>query len=192
MRRAVRATACAVALLAAVLASFAAAQDAYYPQAPGTSWTYDSGETQTLSGPRDVDGIEATVLTHYMQGAPISEEILEHRADGVVSHGTAAGGRLMRYRPPLQVWPAAPLEPGTSWRSTTTVNGVDVTLDSQVLGTQGVQTPAGRFNALHVRQTTLTSSGGRTELDLFFVPTVGVVRFVTQDGTRIDLIELTR
>lgn len=187
--RTVRILASVVVVLAA---SGAWAQDAYYPQAPGTSWTYDSGETQTLSGPREVDGVALTVLTHYMHGAPVSEELLEHGPDGVRSHGTAAGGEVMRYVPPLQVWPPAPLEAGTSWRSTTTVNGIDVTLDSQVLGTQGVRTPAGRFNALHVRQTTLTSSGGRTELDLFFVPTVGVVRFVTQDGTRIDLIELTR
>lgn len=69
------------------------------------------------------------------------------------------------------------------------MNGVDITLAAEVLGVQGIETPAGRFNALRLRQTTLTSSGGRTALDVYFVPTVGVVRFVTQDGTRIDLIE---
>ena len=50
-------------------------------------------------------------------------------------------------------------------------------------------TPAGRFNALLIRQTSLTSTGGQTVLDLYFVPGIGVVRFVTQDGTIIDLIE---
>ena len=53
----------------------------------------------------------------------------------------------------------------------------------------GVATPAGRFNALLIQQTSLTSTGGQTVLELYFVPGVGVVRFVTQDGTIIDLIE---
>jgi hypothetical protein len=58
-----------------------------------------------------------------------------------------------------------------------------------VVGLRGVQTPAGRFNALQIRQRTLTSTGGQTLLDLFLVPGVGIVRFVTEDGTVIDLIE---
>ena len=166
------------------------AQQGYYPSAPGLSWTYSNGETQTLSGPREVLGGDRMVLTHYFGGVPVSEEILDYDA-GVVSHGTAAGGEIMGYRPPLTVYPPSPMQAGDSWQSTTNVGGIDLTLSSEVLGAAGVQTPAGRFNALRVRQTTLTSSGGRTVLALFFGPTVGVVRFVTQDGTRLDLIERT-
>ncbi|MEX2501765.1 MAG: hypothetical protein WD336_05265 [Trueperaceae bacterium] len=180
------------AWLIAGLGATAWAQDGYFPSAPGTTWTYDNGETQTLSGPRDVDGVRMMTLTHYMDGTPISEELLVYGGDGVISHGTAAGGAVMRYAPPLRVYPPPPLEPGDQWRSSTRVNGIDVTLANEVVGTQGVQTAAGRFNALLIRQTTLTSSGARTQLDLFFVPTVGVVRFVTQDGTQIDLIDMTR
>ncbi len=58
-----------------------------------------------------------------------------------------------------------------------------------MLAIRGVQTQAGRFNALHIRQRTLTNSGASTTLDLFFVPSIGVVRYVTQDGTLVDLIE---
>ncbi|MDZ7800159.1 MAG: hypothetical protein U5K81_05120 [Trueperaceae bacterium] len=166
----------------------AAAQGSYYPDTPGVSWTYSNGETQTLGGPREVLGDSRIVLTHAYQGVPVSEEYLSF-GDGVRSHGTAAGGEIMAYDPPLIVYPPSPLEPGDTWESTTQVNGVDITLAAEVLGVQGIETPAGRFNALRLRQTTLTSSGGRTALDVYFVPTVGVVRFVTQDGTRIDLIE---
>lgn len=179
-------SACAWLLL--LVATSALAQPAYYPSEAGLSWTYSNGETQTLSGPRDVGGAERMVLTHYFGGVPVSEEVLAY-GDGVVSHGTAAGGEVMTYRPPLTVYPPSPLRAGDTWQSTTTVGGIDITLSSEVLGTAGVQTPAGRFNALRIRQTTLTSSGGRTVLELFFVPTVGVVRFLTQDGTTIDLIE---
>ena len=58
-----------------------------------------------------------------------------------------------------------------------------------MLAIRGVKTPAGRFNALQIRQQTVTSNGARTVMDLFFVPSVGVVRFVTQDGTTVDLID---
>lgn len=182
---------CWTATLAAlVLIGTAFAQQEYFPSAPGTSWTYSNGETQTLSGPRDVLGGPKMVLTHFYEGVPVSEEYLDYTA-GVVSHGTAAGGVVMTYMPPLTVYPPPPLQAGDTWQSTTTVSGIDITLSSEVVGTVGVQTPAGRFNALRIRQTTLTSSGGRTVLEIYFVPSVGVVRFLTQDGTAIDLIEGT-
>lgn len=166
----------------------ASAQQDYFPSEPGLSWTYSNGETQTLSGPRAVLGEELIVLTHFFEGAPVSEEYLDYSA-GVTSHGTAAGGTVMPYSPPLTVYPPPPLRQGDSWQSTTTVGGIEITLDSEVIGTVGIQTPAGRFNALRIRQTTLTSSGGRTVLEVFFVPSIGVVRFLTQDGTAIDLID---
>lgn len=179
--------ACALLLLLAAGSAVQAQQD-YFPSEPGSSWTYSNGETQTLSGPREVMGERLMVLTHWFEGTPVSEEYLDFSA-GVVSHGTAAAGEVMAYAPPLTVYPPPPLQTGDSWQSTTTFGGVEITLSSEVLGTEGVQTPAGRFNALRIRQTTLTSSGGRTVLELYFVPSVGVVRFLTQDGTAIDLIE---
>jgi len=175
-----------------LLAAHAVASD-YYPAGAGATWTYSSGETQVLSGPRDVGGLTVMVLTHYLDGIPVSEDYLVFDADGVRTVGTAAAGNVVRYDPPLIVYPAPPLQPGTTWTSTTdvaTASGVvGITLSAEVLGLRGVQTTAGRFNALQIRQRTLTSTGGSTVLDLFLVPGVGVVRFVTEDGTTIDLIE---
>ena len=186
--RAVLAAARALTACAALLLGVAWAQG-YYPNEPGMSWTYSSGETQTLSGPREVEGRQLLVLTHYFEGVPISEDYLEYTDQGVFSHGSAAGGQVFQYRPALVVYPPSPLEAGMTWTGTTALPGFDLTLSAEVLGLRGVATPAGRFNAFHIRQTTLTSNGGQTVLDIYFVPTVGIVRFETQDGTVIDLIE---
>ncbi len=179
----------ATVVVTAVLLLQGALAQGYYPTGQGFSWTYSSGETQTLSGQRDLNGRQVWVLVHYFEGVPISEDYLEYGASGVISHGTAAGGQLFPYQPGLLVYPPEPIVPGQRWTSTTNLPGFSLTLDSEAVGMRGVDTPAGRFNALLLRQTTLTSTGGQTILDLYFVPGIGVVRFVTQDGTIIDLIE---
>lgn len=176
-------------LLLALALGLAAAQGDYFPHGDGLRWTYDSGVTQVMSGPRDLDGVAVMVLTHYLDGEPVSEDYLVYGPDGVVTVGTAAAGQVIRYDPPLLVYPRAPLAVGQTWRSTTDLGPFSITLDAEVLGVRGIQTPVGRFNALQVRQRTLTSSGASTLIDLFFVPGVGVVRFLTQDGSLVDLIE---
>jgi hypothetical protein len=165
------------------------AQEAYHPARVGLSWTYANGETQTFSGTRDLNGEEVLVLTRFFAGNPVSEDYLSYTAEGVRSHGTAAGGQLILFEPPLLVYPAGSLEVGQTWRSHTSLGDLEITLTAEVLGLVGVETPLGRFNALRIRQHTLTDTGGQTLLDLYFVPSVGIVRFVTQDGGAIDLIE---
>jgi hypothetical protein len=187
--RAPRLVLASIALLALVASALAATPAGYYPDRSGMSWTYSSGETQQLSGPREVDGHKVMVLTHYFKGVPVSEDYLQFGPDGVTTIGTAASGKITLYPTPLTVYPAGPLKPGMQWQSTTKLPSFDITLSSEVVGIRGVKTEAGRFNALQIRQRTLTSNGGKTVMDLFFVPSVGVVRFVTQDGTTIDLID---
>jgi len=172
-----------------VLWSGTAGAQSYYPNQTGMSWTYSSGETQQLGGPRDMGGRQVMVLTHYFEGVPISEDYMEYTPQGVISYGSAAGGQVYVYEPALVVYPQEPLVQGMAWAGTTTLAGFNLTLSSEVVGLRGVATQAGRFNALLIRQTTLTSNGGQTVLDIYFVPAVGIVRFVTQDGSTIDLIE---
>ena len=179
-------------LIAAILllcAGATAVAQSYYPNQAGMSWTYSSGETQQLGGPRDMGGRQVMVLTHYFEGVPISEDYMEYTPQGVISYGSAAGGQVYVYEPALVVYPQEPLAQGMTWTGTTTLGGFNLTLSSEVIGLRGVDTQAGRFNALLIRQTTLTSNGGQTVLDIYFVPAVGIVRFVTQDGSTIDLIE---
>lgn len=179
----------ALLVLTLLLLNGTLAQEEYYPHQSGMSWTYSSGETQTLSGPRDFEGVEVMVLTHYFDGAPVSEDYLVYSEEGVSSLGSATGGRVLSYIPPLQVYAPSPLSVGQRWESSTRVVGFEISLSSEVVAVRGVSTPAGRFNALQIRQITTTSSGAETHLDLYFVPSVGVVRFVTDDGTTIDLID---
>lgn len=178
-------------LLVAAVAAFlaGASAQAYYPAGPGYAWTYDSGETQLFSSSREMGGRSVLTLVHYLNGEPISEDYLYYGDSGVLSYGAAAGGQLFTYDPPLLIYPPEPLTPGQRWSSTTRLPSFDLTLDSEVVGMRGVETAVGRFNAHLIRQTTLTSNGGRTVLDLYFVPGVGLVRFVTQDGLVVDLIE---
>ncbi len=185
-----------LALLALATASVATAQTEYYPAAVGTSWTYDDGETHRLSAWTDPpdglpDGAVAVRRTHALRGVPISEELLVVSADGVRAYGTAAGGVVTRYDPPLPLFPAAPLEAGTTWQGSARAGDVTWTIQGEVVGPRGVRTPAGRFNAVHVRRTVTTDTGARSRVDLFVVPSLGVVRRLTPDGAQVDLIEVT-
>ncbi len=166
----------------------AAAQD-YHPQLSGYSWTYTNGETQAMSGPRDFGGQQVMVLTHWLRGDAVSEDYLVYSPRGIEHVGTAAGGSVLVYSPPLLAYAAGPFEPGSKWQSTSNIGTVSVTLSAEVLGTRGVETPAGRFNAWQIRQVTVTSTGAQTVLDAYFVPSVGVVRYVMQDGTVVNLVE---
>ncbi len=171
-----------------LVAGVASAQD-YHPQQSGFSWTYTNGETQTLSGPRDFGGQQVMVLTHWLHGDAVSEDYLVYAPEGVLHVGTAAGGSVLTYSPPLKAYDSGPFVAGSKWQSTATISGLQITLSAEVLATTGVETPAGRFNALQIRQVTVTSTGGQTVLDAYFVPSVGVVRYVLQDGTIINLLE---
>jgi hypothetical protein len=178
-----------VALFTLVFLSLVSGQEAYYPARDGLTWTYSNGETQMLSGSRDVSGQAASILLKMYGGTAISEDYLVYDANGVRMVGTAANGQLLAYSPVLQVYPASPLQVGQSWKSKASVSGIEISLAGEVLGVRGVETAAGRFNALQIRQQTVTSTGGQTIIEIFFVPSVGIVRFVMQDGTTIDLIE---
>jgi hypothetical protein len=171
------------------LLALASAQEAYYPVRDGLSWTYSNGETQMLSGSKDVNGQAASILLKMYEGVAVSEDYLVYDAQGVKLVGTAANGQLLAYSSVLQVYPPSPLQVGQSWKSKASVSGIEISLAGEVLGVRGVETSAGRFNALQIRQQTVTSTGGQTVIDMFFVPSIGVVRWVMQDGTTIDLIE---
>lgn len=176
-------------LLAFFVLGFGFAQQAYYPYDEGLSWTYSTGETQTFAAETTVDGETVQVLTHYLEGTAISEDYLIHDESGVRTLGTAAGGETLSYDPFLTIYPPAPIQVGQSWKSNATVSGFDISISSEVVAVRGVATPAGRFNALQIRQQTVTSTGGQTIVDLFFVPSIGVVQWVLADGTTVSLIE---
>ena len=168
----------------------AEAKEDFFPHREGLSWTYSNGETQSLSGPYDVEGVEVMILTHTVEDQLISEDYLVYNEAGVYSMGTSTmGGDLLRYEPPLVIYEGNQLRVGQVWQSTTVLRGLEISLLSEITGVQGIETPLGRFNALIIRQSTITNTGGRTTLHIYFVPAVGVVRFVQGDGTIVDLVD---
>ncbi|MDQ3461301.1 MAG: hypothetical protein M3498_18720 [Deinococcota bacterium] len=171
------------------LLGLALAQEAYFPAREGLSWTYSNGETQAFGATEVFDGYEVLVFTHSFGGNPVSEDYLSYTAEAVRLHGTAAGGELVSFDPPLVIYPGGELEVGQTWQSRALVGGFEISLLAEVLGMRGVETPAGRFDALQIRQWTVTSTGAQTLLDLYFVPSVGVVRSVLQDGSVVDLVD---
>ena len=172
------------------LFSSSIAKNDYFPNAADLSWTYSNGEEQRMSGPYQLDDMPVMVLTHYMNGEIASEEYLVYAENGVFNLGTASdGGELLRYEPPLVVYEGSSLTVGQSWQSKSVINGIEISLSSEVIGIQGVKTKSGRYNALLIRQQTFTDTGGQTALDVYFVPGIGIVRFSSSNGDVIDLVE---
>lgn len=157
----------------------------YYPNKPGTRWTYSSGETQIIGTPITHKGVKVTPVSHQYGSTTYTQDLLEFRADGSVwLRGVNAGGRLSWYNPPLNVYPPAPLSPGMKWSGAT----ANLKTSNTVVGVTPLKLAAGTFNALTIR--TDTNAGGKISTQLtYFVPTMGIVRYETADGSRIDLLK---
>ena len=175
-------------LLILALFATAFAQGDYYPGKVGLRWTFSNNTTQEYTAQKTVNGQNVLVLVTSLNGKPVSEQYFQSSPKGVFWFGVRANNKLDWYSSPLVVYPAAPLRAGMRWSSSSkTVNGT-LALTSRVLGSEGIQTAAGRFNAFRVRSSVTTSSGASSVSDLFFVPGVGTVRYVTQDGSAVDLV----
>lgn len=155
----------------------------YYPHRPGTRWTYSSGETQIVGAPVTHRGVTVIPVSHQFGSTTYSQDMLEYRADGSVwLRGVNTAGRLTWYRAPLLVYPAGPLKPGQTWKSSTGALHMTVT----VSGVAPLKIAAGTFNALTLRSETVTA--GKTSVQYsYFVPSIGIVRYQTADGSTIDL-----
>ncbi|GGO22972.1 hypothetical protein [Deinococcus humi] len=156
----------------------------YYPHTPGRHWTYSNGETQVVGPAVTHRGVRVVPISHQFGGKTFTQDLLEFRADGSVwLRGVHAGGRLGWYPAPLNVYPPAPLTPGQRW---TSVSGT-LKSSSAVTGVAAIDTAGGKYNALSIR--TETSVGGQISVQtVYLVPGLGVVRYETADGSRIDLL----
>ena len=164
----------------------------YYPHALGMTWHYTSGEVQKFVEVREMAGAEVWMLEHrYADGARMVEA-LAFRDDGVWVLAVQSAGETLAYDPPLKLYPPPPLKKGLSWQQTTTLRGQTLELSAVVLGIQGVEVPAGRFNAFRIQTRLQAAGGAESVVDLYFVPGVGVVRYATADGGVIDLVEFSR
>ncbi|WP_019010643.1 hypothetical protein [Deinococcus aquatilis] len=172
-------------LLACAPAAGAATPSSYYPQKTGLRWSYSSGETQEIGTPAVYKGVRVIPVTHQYGSTVYTQDLLEYRADGSVwLRGVNAGGRVNWYTPPLNVYPPGPLTPGQTWSS---ASGA-LKSSSRVTGVEPLRIGKTSYNTLVIR--TVLTSGGRQSIQLtYFVPTVGVVRYQTADGSQIDLVK---
>lgn len=156
----------------------------YYPHRPGTRWTYSSGETQVVGTPITHRGVRVVPVSHQYGSTTYTQDLIEHRADGSVwLRGVNAGGRLSWYASPLNIYPPGPLSPGRSW----TGSAGTLRTRSTVTGVTPLKLAGGTFNTLTIR--TETTAGGKVSVQTtYFVPTVGIVRYQTADGSVIDLL----
>ncbi|WP_174720009.1 MULTISPECIES: hypothetical protein [unclassified Meiothermus] len=171
------------------LVTLALAQpSAYFPNGVGLSWTYSSGEEQVFA--RQKDGF--LMLEHRYAGRARYADLLRYDATGVYLEGVYIGGAVQKYAPPLQLYPSAPLIIGQEWGMKSSIQGQVVAFVAKVTRLEGVQVPAGKFNAYVIRTSLVTQSGGSSVVESYFVPGVGVVRFVGADGSKVDLVKFVR
>ena len=86
------------------------------------------------------------------------------------------------------VYPKAPLKVGSTWSTSSGTGAAQFTIQYNVTGTAGVKVKAGRFNAFIVNSQVTTAQGSTSSNDLYFVPSIGTVKYVYQDGSTIELV----
>ncbi len=177
-----------VAVFVVFLSFSSSAQSDYYPTKPGLKWVYSNGETQAYTKTTNVFGQNAVILAHSFKGTVVQEDYIQVSTTGVNLLGTKRNGAVTQYKPALLVYPTAPLATGAKWSSSSKVGSSTVAFSSAIISTEGVSVKGGRFNAFVIRQSVITSSGGRSVSDLYFVPGIGTVRYVTADGSAVDLV----
>ncbi|KIX84525.1 hypothetical protein [Thermus filiformis] len=153
---------------------------AYLPLEAGRAWVYSDGTVQEVVGRKG----EVAVL-EYRKEAPLRRDRLLLK-DGVWLLGVELPRGVFAYEPPLLLYPAR-LEVGASWSSRGTFQGQKVALSGRVEGVEGVEVPLGRFNAYRLRLAYTTEKGGASLLELYLVPGLGVVRYLS-GGRAVDLV----
>ncbi|MEM6431251.1 MAG: hypothetical protein AAF708_18580 [Deinococcota bacterium] len=210
---------CAISIIiaSAFCCATGLAQQSYYPTEAGSSWFFDSGERiiletitettfNTFIADDSITPDQVRVRLRRTGDVISSREVLSFTEDGVFAHGSSAAALQILYDPPLLIYPSAPLDVGQQWQSVTDIQALTfdgqavdqpltrVTITSTVLGIQGVETAAGRFNSLLIEQVTqldVVGADGEAEpvetvrLE-YFVPGLGVVAFV-EDGREVVL-----
>ncbi len=175
-----------ILLLCFAAAFTSSAQNSYYPSKVGLKWTYSSGETQSYSREDTMFNTRVLVLEHVVAGKVVSEDYLKSDADGVVLIGTKQGNQVFQYQPAVMIYPKAPLKVGSTWTTSSGTGPGKFTLNYSVTGTAGVKVKAGRFNAFIINSQAV-SAAGTSSNDLYFVPSIGTVKYVYQDGTVVTL-----
>ncbi|MGQ9753219.1 MAG: hypothetical protein ACUVQD_00890 [Thermaceae bacterium] len=156
---------------------------AYLPLEAGQTWTYTDGTVQKVVERKG----EVAVLEYRKKGAYRRDRLVLR--EGIRLSEVGLPREVLAYTPPLLLLPAR-LEVGASWSSQARSSSGQVALSGRVEGVEGVEVPYGRFNAYRLRLAYTTEKGGVSLLELYLVPGVGVVRYLS-GGKSVDLIQKT-
>jgi hypothetical protein len=171
--------------LAMLLSLVLAQQVGYYPGKDGFSWQYSNGEEQMM-----VAGIGGTlVLEHRFHGRNLFGHILRYTPKGVLLEGVVTNNRPSKYDSPLTLYPAPPLYVGQEWGGKARIGGQTTAMIAKVVRVEAIKVPAGRYNAYVIRTSTVVDAGGTSVVENYYVPGVGIVRYVSVDGDTIDLVK---
>ena len=101
------------------------------------------------------------------------------------------GGGKTAFEPPRTIL-ELPLRPGASWRwSGTGRGGIRIEESSEVLASERIETPAGRFDAAKV-VTHIEQGGAHATKTSWYAPGIGLVRQATESGgiaSTTDLVD---
>jgi hypothetical protein len=176
-------------LLGLLLLVSSQAQNNYYPTRVGMRWVYSNGEIQEYAREQNFFGTKVLVLQHTLKDQLTGEDYIVSNANGVSFLGVKNGQQITRFTPPLVLYPKAPMKVGMKWQTTSDIGGgYKITAATEIIGTAGVKVRAGRFNAFIIRSTFYQPDGSSSTSDLYFVPTIGTVRTVYDDGSSVDLV----
>jgi hypothetical protein len=165
------------------------AQNNYYPTRVGMRWVYSNGEILEYSREDNFFGTRVLVLQHTLKDQLTGEDYIVSNANGVSFLGNKTGQQTNRFTPPLVLYPKAPLRVGMKWQTTSDIGGgYKVTAATEIIGTAGVKVKPGRFNAFIIRNTFYQPDGSSNTSDIYFVPTIGTVKTVYDDGSSVELV----
>lgn len=179
-------------LILITLFNLGSAKNGYFPNATDLSWTYSNGQELRMTGPYELDDYShpIMVIANYMNGQIISEDYMVYDESGVFQLATLlADGELLQYNPPLTLFEGSTLSPGQTWESSTYVNNKEIRTRYEVVRHQGIKTELGRFNTFLIKEQTFTATGAHSELEIYFVPGIGIIRRSSSKGDVTDLVK---
>jgi hypothetical protein len=141
-----------------------------------------------IDGTKEMDGKQLLQFEMHRAGHVTNTDLITVNEKGIQCWGRLdEAGTLTRFDSPQSIV-GSPVTFGTSWDFNTQADGSQVHQHYEIVGQNDVTTPAGTFNAFHIRGE--QTSPGRMTIDRWFMPGIGIVKDVTE--THSDSGELLR
>jgi hypothetical protein len=176
-------------LTSALLASVAAAD--YYPLKEGNQWAYSVSNgmqmTAKVTGFADVGSVRCAIVETAM-GGQTTREYFAADAQGLKMHRTETQTDRAQYNPPVPRI-KLPYKPGETWSATITQGRTPVSTSYLSVGTEQIQTPAGAFDCIRVRTTTLSMPPMVSTI--WYADGVGIVQQMIQANGQTITASLT-